>query len=201
MSGEGDGDKGATTGQGIIARLASRNRGLRDSVKALSDKLQQAQDANKALAQQVEQFKAASDPQGLATKVKELEAEVRTRDHRAVFDRLARAAGVREDGLDDLWQLSGYKPESDAPDEAALTATIADQKGKRGYLFGQGQGQAEGGKADPPAPKPGPAGGKGGTSTTGTPHVSEDLVKSDPIYVMKNYDKVVAAAKANAGLT
>jgi hypothetical protein len=184
---------------GLIARLGAKNSRLRAANRAMSTELDELKAGNAALGQQVEQLRAGADPNGLASRVKELEGEIRNRDHRAVFDKAARAAGVRAEGLDDLWSLSGYKPEADVVDEAAIGRVIDEQKGKRGYLFAPPQ-PAAGDPAPAPAPappKPGPAAGKGGASATGAPQVSEDLLKSDPVYVMKNYARVVEAARAN----
>jgi hypothetical protein len=182
----------------IVARLASRNRGLRDTTKAQGERLKEQDAAIAALTAQVDQLKGNADPQGLARKVAELQGQLRQRDHRAVFDRVAKAAGATEDVLDDLWQLSGYKAESDTPDEASISAAIAEQKEKRARFFAPPAGGNETNPAVPPV-KPAPGSGKGGTSTTGVPQVSDDLVQHDPAFVMRNYKAVVAASKEKVG--
>ena len=190
---DGDNRDREVNGQGIIARLASKNRGLREEKKVLAAQLEELKAQHTALTQQAEQLRSASDPNGLATKVKELQGELRMRDHRAVFNKLAKAAGVREDGLDDLFALSNYKAEADVADEGAIGQILADQKAKRAYLFQAGGNETN--AVTPPA-KPAPGSGKGGASTTVAQQISEDLLKNDPAYVMKNYGAVVAAAKA-----
>ena len=63
-------------------------------------------------------------------RVVKLTAENRAIRHRQVFDKLAKGK-VKEEGLDDFWSLTGYKPEADDCDEAAMGTLIADQLAKR----------------------------------------------------------------------
>jgi hypothetical protein len=192
-------NKPGTHSESIIARLASRNRGLKDQNRTLAEKLAKLEGDATTAAAELERLRTASDPNGLATRVKDLEGQIRTRAHRDAFDRLAKEAGVKPGAIEDLFQLSGYKAESDDVDEAAIGQVLAAQKTQRGHLFAD-PAAPPGTPAPPAPPKPGPAGGKGGTTASGAPVVSEDLVKSDPAYVMKNYSRVVAAAKSAAGI-
>lgn len=179
-----------------IARLAAKARGYLERYnqeKARADGLQSKLDAQTT---EMTTLREKADGSTSARKVEELTAELRGLKHRAVFDRLAGEAGVRQGAADDLYQLSGWKPEADAVDEAAMKQAIADQKGKRGYLFGEAGTTTPADDSTPPAtppsPKPGPAYGQGG-STTSTPRFTEEQL-SDPVFAFKNYDKISAAA-------
>jgi hypothetical protein len=143
-------------------------RKLKDAMvdinKQRDDAIKELEDGKKELSRLEKEYNSSNSMK----RVKELEQELRSRNHRAVFDRIAKDKGVREDGLDDLYSLSGYKADGDIVDEAAVSTVIDEQKGKRAYLFTA--------PADPNAPpprpeaKPGPASGQGhrpGGGTTG----------------------------------
>lgn len=182
---------------GTVARLAAKARDYyhrHKTEKARADGLQTQLDGLKA---EANTLREKADGSTSAKKVEELTAELRGLKHRAVFDRLAGEAGVKPGATDDLYQLSGWKPEADAVDEAAMKQAIADQKGKRGYLFGEaGATTAADGSTTtpetPPAPKPGPAYGQGET-VAGSPKFTEDQL-SDAVYSFTNFDRISAAA-------
>lgn len=92
-------------------------------------------------------------PSELQLKVDELQGQIRTRTHRDRFNEVASAAGAKPEALADLWSLSGYKADSDTPDEAKITEAIGQAKTGRAYLFGdatqQGQAPPAGGKKAP----------------------------------------------------
>ncbi|OJW20454.1 MAG: hypothetical protein BGO49_04395 [Planctomycetales bacterium 71-10] len=183
---------------GTIARLAAKARGYLEKYnqeKIRADGLKTQVDG---LTSEVTTLREKADGSTSARKVEELTAQLRGLKHRAVFDRLAGEAGVKPGATDDLYQLSGWKPEADAVDEAAMKQAIADQKGKRGYLFGEAEAgappPADGSTTTtpPPAPKPGPAYGQGGSTTT-APKFTDDQL-SDPVYSFNNFEKISAAA-------
>jgi hypothetical protein len=152
-------------------------------------------------------------------KIKELEGKLREVKHRAKFDELAKAAGVKPKALDDLWEKSGYKAEGDAPDEAAITAAIDKQRAERDYLFDapaeggqQGQEQGQGQQQqqqqqhgyDPfnPAPKPGPGRGQGGQkqANPGAFQATQEQIR-DPAWCFANAAKLQQVAKEVGGMT
>jgi hypothetical protein len=63
-------------------------------------------------------------------RVAALTGQLRELKHRTAFEKLAKGK-VRDEAVDDLYQLSGYKPEADDPDEAALGQLLTDQLAKR----------------------------------------------------------------------
>jgi hypothetical protein len=149
-------------------------RTLREETEGLKAQLAQ-------VAAERDEYKTAfeSEPHELQAQVDEYRGKLRDRDHRDKFRELGKAAGVTESkALDDLYQLSGYKPEKDEIDEktiqAAIDATLQGRdwlkspvaaagsaNGKpagAGTVPGQGSGQ--------PAPplQPGPGASRGGAS-------------------------------------
>ena len=150
---------------GTVIRLASKARGYLAQYKTEKSRADGLKTDVDKLQGEVQQLRESTS----AKKVEELTGELRGLKHRAVFARLAKEQGVREGATDDLYQLSGWKPEADAVDEAAMKQAVADQKAKRGYLFGEPETTPADGStppATPPAPRPGPAYGQGGSTTT-----------------------------------
>jgi hypothetical protein len=76
-----------------------------------------------------------SAPSELQAEIDRLKGEIRTRDHRKVFDKVAKEAGVLDKAVDDLWTLSGYKAEGDAPDEKSIGELMKGAKDARPHLF------------------------------------------------------------------
>jgi hypothetical protein len=183
----------------VIARFASKVRGLKEQVKQLTTERDGLKMERDTLVGERDTLKIKADTSLMAKEVDRLKAELRGHKHRAMFDELARATGVRPEALEDAWMLSGYKAEADEPDEARLSEVVAGLKGIRGYLF-TGEGAAPSGGSESPLPgsqnKPAPGSGRGGPNGPGAPVFSEELAKRDVAYVMKNYDAYVAAAKA-----
>lgn len=150
----------ANADSGKITRLAIQRTKYRDAArKAIKD--HKAANARVAeLETQLDGLKK-SDSSG---RVQELEGQLRTLKHRRAFDRAAKAAGVKDEDLDDLFALSGYRAEGDEPDAKAIGRLLDDAKAhpSRQRYFGQdeggeAEGQGEGREGPPPARKEPPA--------------------------------------------
>jgi hypothetical protein len=199
----------------VLGRLSATARRRGKLLKQRDKALGAAEAENKRLAE--ENKRLTDDNKRLAESadaktVSDLRKEIRTRDHRAAFDRKARDAGAPEDALDVLWGQAGVKCEADTVDEEAIVKALDGVKAhpalSRLFTPALGEGsEAEvmaldyaAGRAQALNPnRPGPGSGRGqGPGTDGvTPRVSDALLQNDPGWVMRNYDKVVAAAKAN----
>jgi hypothetical protein len=75
------------------------------------------------------------EPNALKEENDKLKGEIRTRDHRTVFEKVAKGLKVREDALNALWKLSDYKAEADTPDEAAIASLIGATVEGNPYLL------------------------------------------------------------------
>jgi predicted nuclease with TOPRIM domain len=75
------------------------------------------------------------EPNALKDELDKLKGEIRTRDHRTVFEKVAKGLKVREDALNALWKLSDYKAEADTPDEAAIASLIGATVEGNPYLL------------------------------------------------------------------
>jgi anti-sigma28 factor (negative regulator of flagellin synthesis) len=181
---------------GIVARLASQRtqfRQQRDTARVEADQLRTE---NTRLKGENTNLSTRADTSASAKRVAELEAQIRQGNHLKAFERLAKAKGATEGAYEDLYQLSGYRAERDEVDEAAIGALIDEQKARRPYLFG---GKVEPGKTgDTSIVKPGAGGGQGKSHVDGPDFVQgpDDPRVNDVKWVMNNYDKVVASAKA-----
>jgi hypothetical protein len=116
-------------------RAEAKNRRLKG--KTLSEELDAARAQIVTLTSERDGLMTAAkaQPHELQAQVDEYRAKLRDRDHRDKFKQLATAAGVTQDkALDDLWSLSGYRPEQDAIDETKITAAITSTLSGRDWL-------------------------------------------------------------------
>lgn len=109
----------------------------RDELKKQVDELARERDLYRQ--------KLESDPEELRRDVERLRSELRDRDHKDTFQKVATKAGVRPEAIDDLWRLSGYKAETDEPNVEQMTELVESAKSARSYLFQQ---PADAGKGD-----------------------------------------------------
>jgi hypothetical protein len=185
-----------------VARLATQRSKFRAAAKNLTTE----RDTLRAKVTQLEAAVAEAGKTGGAARIAELEGQIRSQGHRAKFDALARAAGVKPNALDDLWERSGYKAEGDVPDEARMTATITKQKTDRDYLFNASTEAAEGaegleGPDTPPEPKPGPGRGQGGTQrAAGGQFAATDAQLRDPAWCFAHAAQLSQAANEVANM-
>lgn len=124
-----------------LRELKQSNEKFQRRIAELEAELEIAIDERDTIAQGYEeleqQFNAAPDE--LRSEVERLQNEIRTRDHRAAFDRIAAESHVRPDAIEDIYRLSGYTPDSDVPDPEAIKSLIDDQVSRKPYLLQQEQ--------------------------------------------------------------
>ncbi len=73
-----------------------------------------------------------------STRIAELEASIRDRNHFDKFAELAKGAKAKDKAVKQLWRDAkdrGYKPESDEIDDKALQAAVAKLKSEVDYAF------------------------------------------------------------------
>jgi hypothetical protein len=133
-------------------------------------------------------------PSELAEEVSRLKGEIRTRDHKSKFTALAKASKVREDALEDLWSLTGWKADADEVNEEAMSQAIRGAVEKRPYLLVQEEAQVE--APEPPPMQPPPAAGKG--VPLGSFVVSPENLR-DPVWIYQN-QKAMSVAKKEGRL-
>lgn len=167
----------------VVARLASKRDKWKGEARKLSDAHAEATKTIAELQKKLQDLEKADAP----ARVKELEGQLRTLKHRALFDRLARERGASADVLDDLFALSGYKAEGDEPDEAdigkLLDAAAAHPSRSRFFAEWDGEeGDDQGGAKEPPAPAPDAGRGRrnGGE---GTVYITRDQL-ADPKFML-----------------
>ena len=116
-----------------------------------------------------------------------LEAEVRTGRHKSEFAKAARAAGVREDAVDDLFTALDYKSVGE-PNAEKLEALLTAARTSKAWAWAADAN---------PSPRPVPGAGRGGrhTGTDGTIITRQQL--ADPTFMLNpaNQEVIRQAAR------
>jgi len=171
---------------GTVARLGAAKAKFKNAARILTTERDAARTELAKLQAENAELKAKADTSVTAKRVTELEAQIRTGNHRAAFARAAAAKGVAPEAVDDLWNLSGYKAEKDTVDEAALAALIDEQKAKRAYLFAPKPTDGQAGNLTE-ALRPGPASGQGGNQSSGNGKLQVSKAQlRDPMWMQAN---------------
>jgi hypothetical protein len=177
---------------GLAARLGSKIRKWKDAAKAseeknaeLAKKLEEAERQNKDLASRADGNEAAKQRD-------EAQAQLRTYKHRASFNDLAKAAGATTPSqIEDLWQLSQYKAETEEPDPKVIEAVIKQQKTDRPHLFGQAQAQTT---TQTQQTRPAPGSGRGETGANGVFEITRAQA-NDPLFMKANATRIKEASQ------
>ena len=190
-----DGDNGNGSNLAALQRLLeertttiSRIGGkLRDARKMINDLTAERDAATKARDEAAATAAKAAkdyDAEPSRAEVQRLKGELRERDHRAAWERIMAERGVPSDSRDLIYKNSGYKPEADAPDPAAIAARLDAMAAEPGVSRLMQE-------ATPPAPPPGSGQGRwdGGA---GKFRVTTDQLR-DGAWCMANADRLRAA--------
>jgi hypothetical protein len=193
-----------STDLGLVARLGARARQHKMGLNAAVERAERAEKALQEANDQIARLSTSTSGQRLT----ELEAQIRLRDYKSIFERACRDACVDPKMVDDLWEVMKLDTSKPQIEDADIVAAVEEQRTKRPRFFlsesdsdGPASAETAGGTAEAtPSPvverRPGPASGRTSAVGSGAPAVSEDLVKHDPAWVMRNWDRVQADAKA-----
>lgn len=77
---------------------------------------------------------AKTPPDEWQSKYETLKGEVVGARHKSAFGKVAKDLKVRDDAVDDLWQISKYAPGTDEPDEAAIKLALEPLVKAKPYL-------------------------------------------------------------------
>ena len=190
-----------------IARLGSQAPQIQGCDQAAHHGARRVKKRGREQAKKIAELEKAGGPEEIA----KLRQSIRDTGHRAKFNELATAAGAKPKALDDLWEKSGYKADTDTPDEKAMSKLIEAQREQRDYLFdGDGTEPAEkiGFIDGPPEPgiehivKPAAGRGQGGTQrATGSQTQITDAQLRDPVWCRANQAKIAKVAAEVSGMT
>jgi hypothetical protein len=189
--------------QSAIDVLKAENERLtKELTKATSLADKHKADLDTLSATHAELKKAAGDPEGHKANAEKYLGELRTLKHKLEFSKVAKAHGAKEDAIDDLYLLSGYKAEKDDVDAKAFESILGEMKTAKAYAFtepaAEGEGRViEGAGTPTPTPRPVPAAGRGpghNPATTGL-KISKDQMM-DPKFMLNPANKAVIADAA-----
>lgn len=170
-------------------RLKMENAQLQTKVGELQARIGELDTAVKTAQGEVTSARDKYDQNKLKTENQELRGQLRTYAHRRVFDRLAAERGAATDALDLVWNASGWKPEKDDVDEAAMGELLDTIKARPGVarLFG-------GGESEPPPKERAAGSGQGGKAGNGMFRVTSAQLSSDE-FMYENQARVMEARR------
>jgi hypothetical protein len=185
---------GGDSGQ-LIARLGAQRTKWKEAARTLVTERDAARQERDALKTEVEKLRVIADTSASNKEVIELRRQIKESAFRKVFDRVAKAKGIREDAFDAAYQLGGYKPPDGEVDEDALGSAIDEQKAKQAFLTGTAKAEE---KSAEKQVKPGPASGQGQVAGAGAGFQlppDTDARWSDPAWQWNNRAKIAEAIK------
>lgn len=174
---------------GLVARLGTKARGLKDENKRLAEERDRLRAERDALAVERDSYRLQADGNAQRERAEALAGQLRALRHQERFRTLAREAGADPATAEDLWTLSGYQPESDDVDDAALGAVIAGLKRSRPRFF---DAQPPDAPAPASAPKPAPARGRGSPAPA-PEFITQDQMQ-DPAFMLNGGTQIAARA-------
>ena len=122
-----------------LGQVRAEARKYRVAKKGVSEENNSLKSEHEKVLQERDALKTRLDaaPSDLQKELDRMKGEIRTRDHRQAFEKIAKEAKVRPEALNDLWQLAGIKPETDTVDEEGLSNLISEAVQARPYLLSQ----------------------------------------------------------------
>lgn len=168
---------------------------LAEEKDALAEELEGLRKSAESWEKEKAELSARSDSNAERKRADALQQQIREIRHRDAFYKKVREAGAPSDVVEDLWSLSGFKPDKDDVDEEALQEAIASLKTSKPRWFESGKPQDEPASVASVQPerKPSPAAGRGGEmqGPRGKTYTTDDM--KDPRKAMdpqfrKEYD-------------
>jgi hypothetical protein len=132
------------------------------------------------------------------TRIAELEGRIRDRTHYDKFTELAKGAKAKEAAIKHLWQVSGYQPEGDEPDEQTLSKLVADLRKSADYAFEPGESTVQAARdAAGRYTTPPPGGGRGQRNQGADGTIVTAEMRADPKFMLdpRNREIITQAAK------
>jgi hypothetical protein len=191
----------ASDTQTAIDILKADNERLNSVVTTLTGERDKYKGDHTAAAKELEQLRSqVGNPDEHRKRADELQQKLRVVTHKAEFSKIAEAAGVHRDVIDDLFQLSGYQPAADDVDPKTLNDLVGELKKAKPRYFADPaqQGTAATQAAAQQTQRPIPGAGRGAShdpTRTGSQITRAQL--ADPSFMLnkKNKDVIKDAIK------
>jgi hypothetical protein len=139
--------------------------------------------------------KLDSEPNDLILEIERLKGELRIRDHKDVFKKVATDAEARPEAIEDLWRLSGYVPQSDEIDPNQIRELVEEAKSAKPYLFQSKPADAGKNEGQPAARPPGPGFSRGVPDSTSGGMAVRKAQLRDPNWMRYNQAAIAEASK------
>lgn len=170
-----------------LSNANAESKKYRLSKKAMAEELNKVKTEHESYAKELESLKKS--PSTLAQEVEKLRGELRQRDHRTAFEKVAKELKVKDGAIDDLWTLSGYKADKDDVDVEALKGLITSNVEKRPYFLAEQEAPAK------PVLNPGPAMGRGKPAEGVSGFRMSAADAADPTFMQRHQREIAQAAK------
>ena len=121
-----------TGNQSALRILQGQVEHLTSQLQTLTSERDEYRDALSEVSTERDSLRTAPEA---ASRIAELEASIRDRNHFDKFVELANDQKVKPGATRHLWQVSGYKAESDEPDVEKLRKLLVDLKSQVAYAF------------------------------------------------------------------
>ena len=139
--------------------------------------------------------KLEAEPNDFVQEIDRLKGELRLRDHRDLFKKVAAGAEARPEAIEDLWRLSGYVPQSDDVDENRIKELVEEAKSTKPYLFQSRPADAGKNEGQPAARPPGPGLSRGVPDSTSGGMAVRKAQLRDPNWMRFNQAAIAEASK------
>lgn len=171
------------------SEVTQRANRLSSKLKDYARRLKAETDAKTTAEKQLAELAARLEGDPLRAENDSLKAQIRTDRHKLAFEARAREAGLNPAAIEDAWNLSGYKADTETVDPARIDTVLNEQRVKRPYLFGETTTPVV------DAPNPGPAKGRGGDAKTPAVFQVTKAQLRDPKWKVANKVQYDAALK------
>jgi hypothetical protein len=190
--------------QTAIDILKAENERLSGLVGTLTSERDKHKGDHETASKERDTLKAqVGNPDEHRKRADELEHKLRVVTHKAEFSKIAEDAGVHRDMIDDLFELSGYKPAKDEIDPKAFHDLIGDMKKSKPRYFAdpaQQAAAAAAGHYDPKVQRTVPGSGRGASHDPSKAGITLTRAQmADPKFMLDKRNKEIIQSAVREG--
>ncbi len=187
--------------QTAIDILKAENERLTGLTSTLTSERDKWKGDHDTTAKERDQLKAqVGNPDEHRKRADELEHRLRVVTHKAEFSKIAEDAGVHRDMIDDLFDLSGYKPSKDEVDPKAFHDLVSEMKKSRPRYFADPAAAAAAGQQTTQAARTVPGSGRGASHDPSNAGITLTRAQmADPKFMLDKRNKEMIQSAVREG--